>query len=135
MHGDVGQHAREVALRKFKAGLLRVLVATDVASRGLDIPNVELVVQVQPPQDAEVYIHRSGRTARAGKDGICITLYGKKDSYLLDVISGKCGVEFEEIQIPNFSATQTANIHNDFRRDVRPNTGAYHNEPMSRPVN
>ena len=97
MHGDVPQHQREVALRKFKNGQLRVLVATDVASRGLDIPNVEVVIQIQPPVDAEVYIHRSGRTARAGKDGICITLYGKKDSYLLDVISNKCGVTFDEI--------------------------------------
>ena len=74
-----------------------MLVATDVASRGLDIPNVELVIQIQPPQDAEVYIHRSGRTARAGKNGICITLYGKKDAYLLDIIASKCGVTFEDI--------------------------------------
>lgn len=67
MHGDIPQHSREMTLAAFKDGRLKVLVATDVASRGLDIPNVELVIQVEPPQDIEAYIHRSGRTARAGK--------------------------------------------------------------------
>jgi len=55
-----------------------VLVATDVASRGLDIPNVDLVIQVEPPKEVETYIHRAGRTARAGRTGTCITFYGKK---------------------------------------------------------
>lgn len=122
MHGDVTQHAREVALRKFKKGLLRVLIATDVASRGLDIPNVELVIQVQPPNDAESYIHRSGRTARAGKDGTCITLYGKKDGYLLDIIQNKCGVSFEEIQIPAYTGPASSD---DFRQSSQPMNG-YH---------
>jgi len=51
------------------------LIATDVASRGLDIPDVDLVIQMSPPNEVEAYIHRSGRTARAGKDGVCITFY------------------------------------------------------------
>lgn len=55
-----------------------MLVATDVAARGLDIPSVDLVVQVEPPKEAETYIHRSGRTARAGKNGTCITFYTMK---------------------------------------------------------
>lgn len=55
-----------------------VLVATDVASRGLDIPNVDLVIQVEPPKEVETYIHRAGRTARAGKVGTCITFFSKK---------------------------------------------------------
>lgn len=114
MHGDVTQHQREVALRKFKKGQLRVLVATDVASRGLDIPNVELVILMQPPQDVEVYIHRSGRTARAGKEGTCITFYGNKDSYLLDIISNRCGVVFEDISIP-FSDRRGGD--NDYRNN------------------
>jgi ATP-dependent RNA helicase DDX21 len=54
------------------------LVATDVASRGLDIPNVDLVIQVEPPKDVETYIHRAGRTARAGKSGTCITFWTMK---------------------------------------------------------
>ena len=78
MHGDIPQHTREITLRRFREGHIKVLVATDVASRGLDIPNVELVVQLDPPQDVETYIHRSGRTARAGKEGTCITFYSNK---------------------------------------------------------
>lgn len=55
-----------------------MLVATDVASRGLDIPNVDLVIQIEPPKEVETYIHRSGRTARAGKTGTCITFFTQK---------------------------------------------------------
>lgn len=65
-------------MKRFREGKFRVLVATDVASRGLDIPNVDVVIQVEPPQEVETYIHRSGRTARAGKDGVAITFYTKR---------------------------------------------------------
>lgn len=59
----------------FREDKFKVLVATDVASRGLDIPHVDLVVQIQPPENTESYIHRSGRTARAGKYGACVTFF------------------------------------------------------------
>ena len=75
MHGDIAQNQREVTLKRFKDKKFNVLVATDVASRGLDIPSVDLVIQVEPPKDPETYIHRSGRTARAGRSGTCITFY------------------------------------------------------------
>jgi len=67
MHGDIAQNQREITLRRFKEGKFSVLVATDVAARGIDIPDIDLVIQVEPPKDAETYIHRAGRTARAGK--------------------------------------------------------------------
>jgi len=75
MHGDIAQNQREVTMKRFREGKFQVLVATDVASRGLDIPEVELVIQLDPPKDTESYIHRSGRTARAGRSGTCITFY------------------------------------------------------------
>ena len=78
MHGDIAQNQREVTLKRFKEQKFKVLVATDVASRGLDIPNVDLVIQVEPPKEVETYIHRSGRTARAGKTGTCITFWTLK---------------------------------------------------------
>lgn len=78
MHGDIAQNQREVTMKRFKDGKFKVLVATDVASRGLDIPNVDLVIQLEPPKEVETYIHRSGRTARAGMNGICITFYTSK---------------------------------------------------------
>lgn len=83
LHGDIAQNQREVTLKWFRDGKVRTLVATNVCSRGLDIPNVELVVQLEPPKDTESYIHRSGRTARAGADGNCITFYTPQNYYLI----------------------------------------------------
>jgi ATP-dependent RNA helicase DDX21 len=100
MHGDIAQNQREVTLKRFKEGKFNVLVATDVASRGLDIPNVDLVIQVEPPKDVETYIHRAGRTARAGRDGTCITFYGKKHQPLITNIEQRAGIKFQKIGIP-----------------------------------
>lgn len=83
MHGDIAQNQREVTLKRFKELKFKVLVATDVAARGIDIPNVDLVVQVEPPKDTESYIHRSGRTARAGRAGTCITFWTMKHKFQL----------------------------------------------------
>lgn len=77
-----------------------MLVATDVASRGLDIPNVDLVIQIEPPQDAETYIHRSGRTARAGNHGTCITFFTKKTQYLVQQIEDRAGIKLKLIGAP-----------------------------------
>jgi superfamily II DNA/RNA helicase len=74
IHGDLRQQVRERALRSFSTGRLPVLVATDVAARGLDVDDVDVVVHFDPPEDHKAYLHRSGRTARAGKDGLVVTL-------------------------------------------------------------
>lgn len=67
LHGDVGQKQRDSTLAAFRAGAFNVLVATDVAARGIDIQDVDLVIQFDPPRDVDTYVHRSGRTGRAGK--------------------------------------------------------------------
>ena len=100
MHGDIAQNQREVTLKRFKEGKFSVLVATDVASRGLDIPNVDLVIQIEPPQDVETYIHRSGRTARAGNSGTCITFFTKKTQGLVQQIEDRAGVKLRIIGAP-----------------------------------
>ncbi len=74
VHGDLGQGAREQALRAFRSGKVDVLVATDVAARGLDVDDVTHVINYQCPEDAMTYVHRIGRTARAGKSGVAVTL-------------------------------------------------------------
>jgi superfamily II DNA/RNA helicase len=74
VHGDLGQGAREQALRAFRSGKVDVLVATDVAARGLDIDDVTHVINYQCPEDAMTYVHRIGRTARAGKSGVSVSL-------------------------------------------------------------
>jgi superfamily II DNA/RNA helicase len=73
IHGDLGQGAREKALGDFKAGKSDVLVATDVAARGIDIEGITHVINYQCPEDEKTYVHRIGRTARAGADGIAVT--------------------------------------------------------------
>ncbi|MCW2655705.1 MAG: rhlE, partial [Mycobacterium sp.] len=74
VHGDLGQIAREKALKAFRAGAVDVLVATDVAARGIDIDDVTHVINYQCPEDEQAYVHRIGRTGRAGKTGVAITL-------------------------------------------------------------
>jgi len=74
IHGDLTQAAREKALTRFTKGEITVLVATDVAARGIDIDDVAVVVHYEPPIDHKTYLHRSGRTARAGRDGWAVTL-------------------------------------------------------------
>ena len=74
IHGDLRQAAREKSLSQFIAGELPVLVATDVAARGIHVDDVDVVVQYDPPSDHKTYVHRSGRTARAGESGVVVTL-------------------------------------------------------------
>ncbi|CAA9256018.1 MAG: ATP-dependent RNA helicase [uncultured Acidimicrobiales bacterium] len=74
LHGDLTQSARQRALQKFIAGDVGILVATDVAARGLDIDGVDVVVHYDPPEDHKAYLHRSGRTARAGETGVAVSL-------------------------------------------------------------
>ncbi len=73
LHGDLGQGAREQALRAFRAGKIDVLVATDVAARGIDVEDVTHVINYQCPEDEKTYVHRIGRTGRAGKKGVAVT--------------------------------------------------------------
>ena len=83
IHSNKNQSEREEALEKFSKGEIRVLVATDIAARGIDVSNVSHVINFNMPEDATNYVHRIGRTARAGRDGIAISLCGEKDIPLL----------------------------------------------------
>lgn len=81
MHGDVSQKQRDATLAAFRAGAFNVLVATDVAARGIDIQDVDLVVQFDPPNDVDTYVHRSGRTGRAGNKGVSVLLFGRNQQH------------------------------------------------------
>lgn len=97
INGDMTQAARNSALASFKSGRAQVLVATDIASRGLDIPMVDLVVNFEVPQDPEAFVHRIGRTGRAGRDGTAITFvnaHRDKDS-ILDLVRTLTDKEIE----------------------------------------
>ncbi|CAK9237095.1 unnamed protein product [Sphagnum troendelagicum] len=100
LHGDIPQNQREVTLAAFRSAKFHTLVATDVAARGLDINDVQVVIQCEPPRDAETYIHRSGRTGRAGNTGISVMLYDRKKEYMIPQIERKAGFKFERIAPP-----------------------------------
>ena len=74
IHGDLRQSSREKSLRDFSDGRLEALVATDVAARGIHVDDVDIVIQYDPPSDHKTYLHRAGRTARAGSTGLVVTL-------------------------------------------------------------
>ena len=101
MHGGISQNQRQATIKRYREGKFKVLVATDVASRGLDVKGVTLVIQLEPPKDTESYIHRSGRTARAGKSGICVTFYNQKNLEFLDRIEQLAGIKMEKVGIPS----------------------------------
>lgn len=100
IHGDLSQHRRNKVMKKFKRGGIKYLVATDVAARGLDIPNVSHVINYDAPRTAKSYVHRIGRTGRAGSKGVAITLLTKKD-YLpfRKRIHDRLGVEINEMSV------------------------------------
>lgn len=94
VHGDLGQAAREQALRAFRSGKVDVLVATDVAARGIDIDGVTHVINYSCPDDEKVYLHRVGRTGRAGQDGVAITFVDWEDTARWQMINRALGLPF-----------------------------------------
>ncbi|MDN5859320.1 MAG: DEAD/DEAH box helicase [Pseudonocardia sp.] len=92
VHGDLGQGAREQALRAFRSGKVDVLVATDVAARGIDVDGVTHVVNYQCPEDAKTYVHRIGRTGRAGRTGVGVTLVDWDELHRWRTISDDLGL-------------------------------------------
>ncbi|HEY7007724.1 MAG TPA: DEAD/DEAH box helicase [Jatrophihabitantaceae bacterium] len=96
VHGDLGQGAREQALRAFRSGKVDVLVATDVAARGLDVEGITHVINYQAPEDEMTYIHRIGRTARAGASGTAITLVDWDDVPRWKLVCDKLDLPFHE---------------------------------------
>lgn len=99
--GDVAQAERERLVERLRKGTLDVLVATDVAARGLDVERIGLVVNFDVPREPEAYVHRIGRTGRAGREGIALTFFTPKESYRLRRIEKLTGTKMEEVQIPS----------------------------------
>lgn len=100
IHGDLDQNARERVLGRFRSNQLKVLVATDVAARGLDIDDISHVFNYHLPDDAEVYIHRIGRTGRAGKTGIAITLISPRDKRRLREVEALTKQPIKKMELP-----------------------------------
>jgi ATP-dependent RNA helicase DeaD len=97
----LSQSQRERVLEHVRKGTLRFLVATDVAARGLDIPELSYVIQYEPPDEVENYIHRAGRTGRAGAGGVAVTLVNPMEKPALDRIARQYEIDLEERIIPS----------------------------------
>jgi len=100
LSSELSQSARERVLERVRRGTLRFLVATDVAARGLDIPSLSHVIQYEPPEELEAYIHRAGRTGRAGAAGIAISLIHKGEKFTLERIAKQYSIAMQERPIP-----------------------------------
>jgi len=114
LHGDMEQRDRDQVLVQFKQRSCRVLVATDVAARGLDIDDLSAVINYELPRSADVYVHRIGRTGRAGKEGLALTLFADSERYKLDMIGDYLSqsLEFEAIEtLPHRTQSLAAPVY------------------------
>ena len=100
LHGDLSQAQRDTVMKKFRLKNIDILVATDVAARGLDVNSLTHVIHYSLPDDPEVFVHRSGRTGRAGKDGISMALIKPEETRKLNQIKSQTKIEIVEKQIP-----------------------------------
>ena len=100
MHSDLDQAQRDVVMREFKSGRIDILVATDIVSRGIDIDDIRLVINYDAPRDCEDYVHRIGRTARAGADGCAITFVAVDDQSRFAAIEEFIGREVHKLPLP-----------------------------------
>ncbi|PJD94407.1 MAG: ATP-dependent RNA helicase [Legionella sp.] len=108
IHGDITQNLRERIIAQFKQGAIDVLVATDVAARGLDVDRVTHVINYDMPHDNETYVHRIGRTGRAGRSGVAILFVTPKESRLISSIERHTRQRIEKVAIPNDHMIQMA---------------------------
>lgn len=100
LHGDLSQAQRDTVMKRFRSGNLQILIATDVAARGIDVSGVDGVINYDVPQDIEYYVHRIGRTGRAGREGMSFTLANVREYYKIREIEKMCRTRLEEKKLP-----------------------------------
>ena len=125
MHSDLTQDERDDMMFRFKAGQVDVLVATDILSRGIDIDNISLVINYDVPHDAEDYVHRIGRTARADKDGIAITFISDADNFYFRQIEHFLEKTIDKIPLPDNMEVPVFNIAKKSRTSDRHSKGRH----------
>lgn len=103
IHGDLSQGQRDTVMRKFRSGSINLLIATDVAARGIDVDDLTHVIHYTLPDTAEYYTHRSGRTARAGKKGTSLTILIPQDKGKMRRFSRELSIDFEKAMIPKYA--------------------------------
>jgi superfamily II DNA/RNA helicase len=131
VHGDLGQIAREKALKQFRTGAIDVLVATDVAARGIDIDDITHVINYQCPDDENTYVHRIGRTGRAGKTGIAVTLVDWDELPRWTMIDKALGLNCPD-PAETYSNSPHVYIELDIPTDIQGSIGAARKSPAKR---
>ncbi len=126
LHGDLSQKQRDIVMNRFRNGNLEILIATDVAARGIDVDDVEAVFNYDIPDDIEYYVHRIGRTGRAGKQGRAFTFISGREAYKIKEIERICKTTMTERQLPEIEQVTTVKanklleeaIRNSLNRDL-----------------
>ncbi len=116
LHGDINQTMRERVMRNFRSGNVEVLVATDVAARGLDVNDIDLIVNLELPYDAEDYVHRIGRTGRAGRKGKAVSLVAGREIYLMQRIQRFINVRVERARVPSQEEVEATRVDQAFEK-------------------
>lgn len=111
LHGDLNQPQRDRVMKRFKDHALQVLIATDVAARGIDVDELTHVFHYSLPDDSSYYTHRSGRTARAGREGLSIVFLSHKERHKIDQLERQLGISFAPIDVPK--ASEIAAVHTE----------------------
>ena len=112
LHGDMRQSSRDNVMKKFRNGTIDVLIATDVAARGLDVSDIDIVFNYDLPQQAEYYVHRIGRTARAGKKGLSFTFVTSRDYPKFREIEKYANIKMEKIDLPTKGDLERESMEN-----------------------
>ena len=101
LHGDLSQQQRDKVMGRFRSKNLQLLIATDVAARGIDVDGITHVINYELPDDMEVYTHRSGRTGRAGKTGICLSICHSRETYKIKSLERMINSQFHKVDVPS----------------------------------
>ncbi len=101
LHGDLSQQQRDKVMGRFRSKNLQLLIATDVAARGIDVDGITHVINFELPDDMEVYTHRSGRTGRAGKTGVCLSICHSRESYKIKSLERMINAKFHKVDVPS----------------------------------
>ena len=111
LHGDLSQHQRDRVMTLFRNGKLELLLATDVAARGIDVDDVDMVFNYDMPQDMEYYVHRIGRTGRAGRKGKAISLITPREKYKIDSLEEYCNTKIKKKDMPTAASALTVKAY------------------------
>ncbi|TDU71469.1 ATP-dependent RNA helicase DeaD [Prosthecobacter fusiformis] len=116
LHGDLNQVMRERVMRNFRSGNVEVLVATDVAARGLDVNDIDLIVNFELPYDTEDYVHRIGRTGRAGRKGTAVSLVAGREIYLMQRIQRFTNAKVTRAKVPSQEELEATRVDQTFEK-------------------